>query len=328
MPKKLIKDIGEKELIKRLGKFMPKDQVSDDCAFLKIKNEDLLINTDALVENIHFNNNTISALDIGWKAVASNVSDLISSGCSKILGVNIGLVVPANTDWIWIKDLYRGINKALEHFGGLILGGDCSVGTEKVISMTVIGVQGKIKLRRNSCRPSEIILTTGIHGLSKLGLMIKSNDIFTSNMRLSETLINRSLQQFSKPKLHPNFLKKLLKSRPDKKIKTVGCTDSSDGLYQALLDLSIESNCKAIIDYKKIPRDKNWPQGKEWDEYYFFGGEDYELVFSLPRKWANNLLKSEKNVKEIGYFLKGKACVEFTNFNNDELFKLKSFSHF
>jgi len=82
---------------------------------------------------------------------------LISSGCSKIIGVNIGLVVPPNTEWRWIKDLYIGINKALEHFGGLILGGDCSVGTEKVISMTVIGIQGKIKLRRNSCKPKEII---------------------------------------------------------------------------------------------------------------------------------------------------------------------------
>ncbi len=71
MPKKLLKDIGEKELIKRLARFMPKDQVSDDCAFLKNTNEDLLINTDALVENVHFSDQTISALDIGWKAVAS-----------------------------------------------------------------------------------------------------------------------------------------------------------------------------------------------------------------------------------------------------------------
>jgi len=328
MPKKLLKDIGEKELIKRLAKFMPKDQVSDDCAFLKNTKEDLLINTDALVENVHFNDQTISPLDIGWKAVASNVSDLISSGCSKIIGVNISLVLPPNTEWHWIKDLYIGINKALEHFGGFILGGDCSVGTEKVISMTVIGIQGKIKLRRNSCKPKEIILTTGIHGLSKLGLMIKSKSIFESNICLSQTLINRSLKQFCKPKLHPNFLKKILKARPDKRIKTIGCTDSSDGLFQALQDLAIESNCKAIIDYLKIPRDKNWPKGNTWDEYYFFGGEDYELVFSLPRKWANNLLNADKTITEIGYFVQAEPSVEFKNCKNDELLKNKSFSHF
>ena len=86
MHKELLEDIGEKELIKRLAEFMPKNQVSDDCAFIKAKNKNLLINTDSLVENIHFNDDTISALDIGWKAVACNVSDLISSGCSKIIG--------------------------------------------------------------------------------------------------------------------------------------------------------------------------------------------------------------------------------------------------
>jgi thiamine-monophosphate kinase len=328
MHKELLENIGEKELIKRLARFMPKNQVSDDCAFVKNKNKNLLINTDSLVENIHFNDDTISALDIGWKAVACNVSDLISSGCSKIIGVNIGLVVPSNTEWIWIKDLYTGINLALDHFGGLILGGDCSVGKEKVISITALGTQGDIKLRRYSCKPKEIILTTGIHGLSKLGLMIKSKIFFDSDISLTQSLIHSSLQQFCKPKLKPKFLKKLLKARPNKNVKTIGCTDSSDGLFQALKDLSIESNCKAIIDYTKIPKHKNWPQGNKWDEYYFFGGEDYELVFSLPRKWANNLLCADNTITEIGFFLEGKASVEFKNCDNEKLFKNKAFSHF
>ena len=109
MHKEILEDIGEKELIKRLAKFMPKNQISDDCAFIKTTKRELLINTDSLVENVHFSNDTISAFDIGWKAVASNVSDLISSGCSKIIGVNIGLVVPPKTDWIWIKDLYLSL---------------------------------------------------------------------------------------------------------------------------------------------------------------------------------------------------------------------------
>ena len=79
MHKELLEDIGEKELIKRLAEFMPKNQVSDDCAYIKAKNKNLLINTDSLVENIHFNDDTISALDIGWKAVACNVCLLYTS---------------------------------------------------------------------------------------------------------------------------------------------------------------------------------------------------------------------------------------------------------
>ena len=328
MHKELLEDIGEKEIIRRLAKFMPKSQVSDDCAFLQTKTKNLLINTDALVENVHFDDNTISAFDIGWKAVASNVSDLISSGCSKFIGVNIGLVLPPKTDWIWIEDLYKGINRALKHFGGAILGGDCSMGKEKVISMTVLGTQGKIKLRRNACRPKEIILTTGIHGLSKLGFMIKNKNNFDGDISLTRSLINKSLKQFCQPTPNSKFLKKLLKTSPNKNYKNIGCTDSSDGLFQALEDLSIESDCKAVIDYKKIPKHPNWPEGDEWDKYYFFGGEDYELVFSLPRKWAKNLINLDDSISEIGYFTEGSPSVEFKNLQNNRFLKYKSFSHF
>ena len=62
MHKEILEDLGEKELINRLGKFMPKNQISDDCALIKTKNENLLVNTDSLVENVHFNDVTICLL--------------------------------------------------------------------------------------------------------------------------------------------------------------------------------------------------------------------------------------------------------------------------
>ena len=110
--------------------------------------------------------------------------------------------------------------------------------------------------------------------------MIQNNFKFDDNLLLSKRLINKSIRHFSRPKVYPNFLKNLLKTRSNKKLKTIGCTDSSDGLFQAVQDLANASNCKAIMDYEKIPKDKDWPKGNKWDEYYFFGGEDYELVFS------------------------------------------------
>ena len=89
MHKEILEDIGEKELIKRLRKFMPKDQVSDDCALIKTKNENLLVNTDSLVENVHFSDITICPGDLGWKAVVSNISDLLSSGSKKTIGLSL-----------------------------------------------------------------------------------------------------------------------------------------------------------------------------------------------------------------------------------------------
>ena len=328
MHKELLKNIGEKELLKRLGKFMPKNQISDDCAFIKTKNNNLLVNTDALVENVHFTESTISALDLGWKAVVSNISDLLSSGSKKTIGITISLILPDDTEWSWIEELYRGINQALKSYGGVILGGDCSLGNEKVISITALGIQGKLQLRRNACKPGEIILTTGIHGLSKLGFMIKSKNNFDNDIVLSQSLINKSIKHFCRPKLKPNFLKKLLKARSNKTLTRIGCTDSSDGLFQAVKDLSIASDCKAIINYEKIPKDKDWPKGEQWDDFYFFGGEDYQLVFSLPKKWANNFLNLDKNTKEIGYFTDGKASVEFNYPKKNKLLKNKPFKHF
>ena len=328
MHKELLEDIGEKELIKRLGKFMPKNQISDDCALVRTNNHNLLINTDALVENVHFNERTISALDLGWKAIVSNISDLLSSGSKETIGITVGLILPAKTEWSWIEELYTGMNQALDLYGGFIMGGDCSFGNEKVISITALGIQGELELRRNACKPGEIILTTGIHGLSKLGFMIKNENNLNNHIVLSQRLINKSIQHFCRPKLKPNFLKKLLETRPNKEKNRIGCTDSSDGLFQALKDLSIASNCKAIINYEKIPQDKDWPKGDEWDNHYFFGGEDYELVFSLPKKWANNYLNIDESIKEIGYFTEGKASIEFKDPKQNKLSNFRPFRHF
>ena len=323
-----IKKLGEKELIKRISEYMPRNQTSDDCAFLNTSDENLLINTDLMVENTHFNNKILSPQDLGWKAVTTNYSDLTSSGCLEFIGINIGLVINPNTSWDWVNKLYKGFSDALNTFGGSILGGDCSKGKNTIISVTAIGKQGKLKLRRNACKPGEILLTTGFHGLSKLGLLLQTNKINNKNKKLSQSLIDQSLKAFSRPKPQLETLRKIIFSQKNNETKHIGCTDSSDGFYQAILDLAVESQCKAIIDYKKIPKSELWPKSNKWDKYYFFGGEDYELLFSLPRPWADNLLKIDKNSTEIGYFLEGIPEVEIKNCPNINITKNNSYKHF
>ncbi len=328
MHKEILEDIGEKELINRLAKFMPKNQVSDDCALIKTKHDNLIINNDSLVENVHFNDVTICPEDLGWKAVISNISDLLSSGSRKTIGITISLILPTKTEWVWVEELYKGINKALKEYGGIILGGDCSKGNQKAISITAFGIQGELELRRNACKPGNVILTTGIHGLSKLGFLIKNKINLDNDISLKKRLISKSIEHFCRPKVYPNFLKNLLKTRSNKKMKRIGCTDSSDGLFQALQDLARASKCKAIINYEKIPKDKDWPSGDKWDEYYFFGGEDYELVFSLPKKWAKKLSKLDKNINEIGFFAEGEPSIEFNDSKNNKLLNNTPFKHF
>ena len=328
MHKEIIKNIGEQELIRRIAKYMPAKQVSDDCAFVKNPREDLLINTDLMVENTHFKNKIISPRDIGWKAVTTNYSDLVSSGCIKFIGINIGLVLTPNTEWKWVQELYEGFSEALDKFGGAILGGDCSRGENKMISITAIGLQSNLKLRRNACNPGEVLLTTGIHGLSKLGLLIKTNQINEKDLNLSQTLVDKSIHTFCRPSPKYKTLEKILELNKNFFKREIGCTDSSDGFYQAVFDLSKESNCKAIVDYKKIPKNKDWPKGEKWDQFYFFGGEDYELLISLPRDWANKLIQIDNEITEIGYFTKGSPNVEIKNYPYKKYLGNNSFSHF
>jgi len=151
--------------------------------------------------------------------------------------------------------------------------------------------------------------------------MIKKENNFDNDISLNKRLIQQSIEHFCRPQIYPQFLTNLLKTRSNKKITRIGCTDSSDGLFQAIQDLAIASKCKAIMNYEKLPKDEDWPKGDKWDEYYFFGGEDYELVFSLPRKWATNLTRLDKNIKEIGYFKKGNPSIKFKNNNKNELLK-------
>ena len=131
-----IKDIGEIELLNRLKKFMRSGQIDDDIAEIKSSKKNLLINTDLLVEDIHFAEKISNAKDIGWKCISTNVSDLICSGSEKIISFSVGLVLPPSTHWEWVENLYEGMCEAMHEFGGEIIGGDCTAGEKKIISIT------------------------------------------------------------------------------------------------------------------------------------------------------------------------------------------------
>ena len=167
-----IKDIGEIELINRLKKFMRSGQIDDDIAEIKSSKRKLLINTDLIVEKTHFSEKISNATDIGWKCITTNVSDLICSGSENILSFTVGLVLPASTNWEWVENLYEGMCEAIQEFGGEIIGGDCTSGEIKMISITAIGEMSQPRLHRGNALPGDYIVSTGIHGLSRLGLAL------------------------------------------------------------------------------------------------------------------------------------------------------------
>ncbi len=325
---KIISDIGETELLNLLKKFMRDGQINDDTAEITSVNQKLLINTDLVVENIHFSKETTTPEDIGWKAIASNVSDLICSGSEQILSFTVGLVLPPNTTLQWVEGLYTGMQAAMEEFGGEIIGGDCSSGITKMVSITAIGKLSSLRLHRGNALPGDYLVTSGQHGLSRLGLALLTSEQLPTQVKLSQGLVNRAIKAHQRPSAPQKALKKLIECKPKSLPWRAAGTDSSDGLLAAVEAICKSSHCQAVLSKSSLPKDPNWPKHKSWNEWCLNGGEDYELVLSLPKEWANIFKSKLNSIQIIGHIKEGKPNISWDNFEEIENYNSKGFNHF
>jgi len=255
-----IKDLGEIELLNRLKRFMPSGQIDDDLAEININTKKLLINTDLLVEKIHFSEKISSAKDIGWKCITTNISDLICSGSENIISFTVGLVLPPNTHWKWVENLYEGMREAMQEFGGEIIGGDCSCGETKMISITAIGEMNQLRLHRGNAVPGDYIVSTGFHGLSRLGLALLRSEHLPSEVQISPKLTNRAINAHKRPYPALEALKALKECKPDSTSWRAAGTDSSDGLIESIRGICESSDCQAVLSKTSILKDPDWPE--------------------------------------------------------------------
>ena len=76
---------------------------------------------------------------------------------------------------------------------------------------------------------------------------------------------------------------------------------------------SNRSNCQAILSKTSILRDPDWPKDSIWDEWILNGGEDYELILTLPKEWAEAFSKKFKSAQIIGFIKEGKPNISWEN---------------
>jgi len=323
-----IKDLGEIELLNRLKKFMRSGQIDDDIAELKSINKNLLINTDLLVENIHFSEKISNAKDIGWKSISANVSDLICSGSVKIISFTVGLVLPPNTNWKWVENLYEGMSEAMQEFGGEIIGGDCSSGEIKMISITAIGEMSQPRLNRANALPGDYIVSTGFHGLSRLGLALLTSEKLPNNIKISPHLCDRAIDVHKRPYPAVKALKSLIDCKPKFTNWRAAGTDSSDGLIESIRGICHSSNCQAVLSKNSILKDPDWPKDSTLNKWVLYGGEDYHLILSMPKKWAKALSKKLTSAQIIGYMKKGKPSIFWDNLEEINTDQSDKFKHF
>ena len=324
--KETLGELGESELLRRLSHFAPPGQLNDDCADLESDPRPILVNTDVLVDGIHFSDVSTKPSDVGWRAVAANLSDLAASGAISVDGITVALVAPSETPWSWVEGVYVGLRAALDVHGGIILGGDCSKGSQRLLSITALGRLGPLRLQRSEARPGDILVTSGPHGLSRLGLAILQNDQALHEIALSDALRTTAINHHQRPIPRLAALQDLLNCKPESLPWRAGGTDSSDGLLAAIQGLCSSSECGAVLDEKLLPHSNDWPSGKLWNRWCLAGGEDFELVLSLPEAWAQRWFDRQPQSRQIGWITAEKNMIRWRH--SRQLIDTEGFDHF
>lgn len=261
---KRIKDIGEIGLIKRVVKGLRLDKsvvrgVGDDTAVIKwTKDKYLLFTCDMLIEDVHFKLNKAKPFQIGWKAIARNVSDIAAmGGIPRYALVSAGM--NPDTKISFAEDLYKGIKAAADEFDINIVGGDTSRATKLTIDVSLIGEVEKDKLIvRSGARPGDLILVTGTLGGSMKGK-------------------------------HLNFMPRLKEIRAIlKTFKINSMIDISDGLALDLWRILDESEAGGRIYQTAIPVSKDAGSFKN----ALYDGEDFEILFTMNAKEAGRFFRT------------------------------------
>jgi len=260
MRHKQLKDIGEFGLIAELKKKFPFSSdvvrsIGDDTAVLKKdRNTYSLFTTDMMVEGVHFKSDDFPR-DVGYKAMAVNVSDIAAmGGVPKWAVISLGISPKRSLEDV--RELYRGIRKCAVLFGVQVVGGDTVKSSKIVISVSLIGeVKKKEVVFRDGARPGDRIFVTG-----SLGGSLKSQKHLRFVPRVEEG--------------------RLLAT----KFKPTAMIDISDGLVADLGHILQESGVGADIFKDDIPANKDVSFKQA-----LYDGEDFELLFTLPEKKTKGL---------------------------------------
>ena len=308
-----VKDIGERGLLKRLHRYCPPEVVGDDAAIIPSTEggKKLVVTADMLVDGVHFSDRTTSARDAGWRAAAANLSDIAAMGASP-MGIAIALGITGDTEVDWVEELYEGIADCLEPYNTPIVGGDVARSPFITISITAFGeVAADRAILRSNCRSGNVIIATGSHGSSRAGLELLLNPALGQHLTEAERRLLVRAHQRPRPRL--DVLPVLWSSVESQSKILIGGMDSSDGLADAIVQMCRASKVGARIDRNLLPTDSALNKLVDRDtalDWALYGGEDFELVLSMPAKVGEEL------VAKIG---EGAAIVGTTTSDTDIL---------
>lgn len=246
--------------------------IGDDCALLTVaEKQTLAISTDTLVSGIHFLPD-IDPRDLGYKALAVNLSDLAAMGADPAW-LTLAITLP-EVDESWLEAFSDSLFEQLDYYDMQLIGGDTTRGP---LSMT-LGIHGLVPagraLKRSGARPGDWIYVTGTPGDSAAGLAILQDRLVVKDSAQAAYLKQRHLRPTPRI-LHGQALRDLASS----------AIDLSDGLISDLGHILKASGCGARIDLDAMPYSPALKTNVSAElalQWALSGGEDYELCFTVP----------------------------------------------
>ncbi len=261
--------------------------IGDDTAQIDVSaNKSLLITTDTLSENIHFTTGLFTAYQIGYKLIASNVSDIYSMAARPCY-LLLNITVPGELDKDFMLEFLDGIDRAIKQYGLQLIGGDVtSADKTMTFTATLIGIPQDRVIRRDGAQVGDGIYLSGPTGeaacghelLKRLSMPVKVESEELPDLPLKRDSMLRVLKRFLLPDIEP--------------IKDVhnihSMIDVSDGLFIDLRRLCDASGVGAILYERDIPVSdaiKDVAGFLRIDPYRLItgGGEDYVLLFTAPK---------------------------------------------
>lgn len=322
-----------KKLRERAVSGTSKKGIGDDCAVIpKDSKTDYVITSDLLVEDIDFNLKWSSPKCVGHKALAVSLSDIASMGAKPVFAMT-SIGIPQS---LWNKKFadkfYKGWFELAEKYGVELIGGDISKTPDKVfVDSIVIGeVQKNEAVLRSGAKPGDFVYVSGELGGAAYGLKLLEKGVKYSHgkYKIEQSLISRQLKPLPKIELGILLNKKTLAS---------SMIDLSDGLSSDLAHICSESKVGAKIYNEAIPLDMSILKlESEITDYTclldsaLHGGEDFELLFTVPRKKISELEKAAKNhkISRIGEVTKSTGKIELISLGKGIILKPKGFQHF
>jgi thiamine-monophosphate kinase len=298
--------------------------IGDDAAVFRTSGHVWnVVTVDAMAEGIHFDLRYTDLRKLGWKALASNISDLAAMGAEPKWAL-INLTIPERISAEDIRELYRGISVCSKKYGTQVIGGNITrAKNEFVIGITALGEVGKTNiLKRSTAKVGDIIAVTGDLGGSHAGLRILQK-------RKRANAFKYVLQKHLNPTPRIEVIRKMQRSG----VKIHACIDISDGLSSDLMHVCAASKVGAELELDKIPihtETKNAAAFLREDvlSYALNGGEEYELLMTMaPKDFKKTKLALGRHITSIGR-INASRKLTGNHQNKTIVIEAKGFTHF